>query len=172
MSSASIKKIISCKKKQLIEMVLDIEKYPEFVPWCIEGKIHDKNESEDLISFNGDLKVGKSILNETFFSQVAYYKEKDKIIVTNLDGPLKHLKNEWVFKDVNNATQLEFFIDFELKNPILNSIMKRSFELGLNKPIFCWRESLSNYVDDLGYIVAGQYRASHLNYAVWIRNDG
>jgi coenzyme Q-binding protein COQ10 len=133
MSSASIKKIIPCKKKQLIEMVLDIKKYPEFVPWCIEGKIHDKNESEDLISFKGDLKVGKSILNETFFSHVAYYKEKDKIIVTNLDGPLKHLKNEWAFKEINNATQLEFFIDFELKNPILNSIMKRSFEIGLNK---------------------------------------
>ena len=104
-------------------MILDIEKYPEFVPWCIEGKIHDKIESEDLISFNGDLKVGKSILNETFHSQVAYYKEKDKIIVTNLDGPLKRLKNEWVFKNINNSTQLEFFIDFELKNPILNSIM-------------------------------------------------
>jgi coenzyme Q-binding protein COQ10 len=133
MSSATIKKIISCKKNQLIEMVLDIEKYPEFVPWCIEGKIHDKNESKDLITFNGDLKVGKSILNETFFSHVAYYKEKDKIIVTNLDGPLKHLKNEWMFTEVNNATQLEFFIDFELKNPILNAIMKRSFELGLNK---------------------------------------
>ncbi|MDC0619237.1 type II toxin-antitoxin system RatA family toxin [Pelagibacteraceae bacterium] len=133
MSSASIKKIIPCKKNQLIEMVLDIEKYPEFVPWCIEGKVYDKNESEDLITFNGDLKVGKSLLNETFSSHVSYYKEKDKIIVTTLDGPLKHLKNEWVFKEINNATQLEFFIDFELKNPILNSIMKRSFELGLNK---------------------------------------
>ncbi len=133
MSSASIKKIIPCKKDQLIKMVLDIEKYPEFVPWCIEGKIYDKNESEDLITFNGDLKVGKSLLNETFSSHVSYYKEKDKIIVTNLDGPLKRLKNEWVFKEVNNATQLEFFIDFELKNPILNSIMKKSFELGLNK---------------------------------------
>jgi coenzyme Q-binding protein COQ10 len=133
MSSSSITKIISCKKNQLIEMVLDIEKYPEFVPWCIEGKINNRNESKDLITFNGDLKVGKSILNETFFSQVTYYKEKDKIIVTNLEGPLKHLKNEWVFKNVNNGTQLEFFIDFELKNPILNSIMKRSFQLGLNK---------------------------------------
>jgi coenzyme Q-binding protein COQ10 len=133
MSSASIKKIIPCKKNQLIEMVLDIEKYPEFVPWCIEGKIYEKNESEDLIIFNGDLKVGKSLLNETFSSQVTYHKEKDKIIVTNLDGPLKHLKNEWTFKEVNNATQLEFFIDFELKNPILNAIMKKSFEIGLNR---------------------------------------
>jgi coenzyme Q-binding protein COQ10 len=133
MSSASIKKIIPCKKNQLIEMVLDIEKYPEFVPWCIEGKILNKKESEDLIIFDGDLKVGKSFLNEIFSSQVSYYKEKDKIIVTNLDGPLKHLKNEWIFKEVNNKTQLEFFIDFELKNPILNAIMKKSFELGLSK---------------------------------------
>jgi coenzyme Q-binding protein COQ10 len=133
MSSASIKKIIFCKKNQLIKMVLDIEKYPEFVPWCIQGEIEDKNESEDLITFNGHLKVGKSFLNETFSSLVTYFKEKDKIIVTNLDGPLKHLKNEWIFKEVNNTTQLEFFIDFELKNPILNAIMKRSFELGLNK---------------------------------------
>ena len=133
MSSASIKKIIPCKKNQLIEMGLDIEKYPEFVPWCIEGKRHEINESADLITFNGDLKVGKSLLHETFSSQVSYYKEKDKIIVNNLNGPLKHLKNEWIFKEVNNATQLEFFIDFELKNPILNAIMKKSFELGLNK---------------------------------------
>ena len=133
MSSATIKKIIPCKKDQLIKMVLDIEKYPEFVPWCIEGKIYEKNESDDLVTFNGDLKVGKSILNETFSSHVSYLKDKDKIIVTNLDGPLKHLKNEWIFKEVNNATQLEFFIDFELKNPILNSIMKKSFEIGLNK---------------------------------------
>ena len=107
MSSASIKKIIPCRKEQLVEMVLDIEKYPEFVPWCIEGKIYDRNESADLIVFNGDLKVGKSILNETFSSHVSYYKEKDTIIVTNLDGPLKHLKNEWKFKEVNNSTQLE-----------------------------------------------------------------
>ena len=133
MSSASIKKIIPCKKEQLVEMVLDIKKYPEFVPWCIEGRVQDKNESVDLITFNGDLKVGKSILNETFSSHVSYYKEKDIIIVTNLDGPLKHLKNEWKFKEINNSTQLEFFIDFELKNPILNGIMKKSFELGLNK---------------------------------------
>ena len=133
MSAASLKKIIPCKKNQLIEMVLDIEKYSEFVPWCIDGKIYNKNESNDLITFNGDLKVGKTFLNETFSSYVSYYKEKDKIIVTNLEGPLKHLKNEWLFKEVNNATQLEFFIDFELKNPILNSIMKKSFELGLSK---------------------------------------
>ena len=80
MSSASIKKIIPCKKEQLVEMVLDIEKYPEFVPWCIEGKAYNKKESFDVITFSGDLKVGKSILNETFSSHVSYYKEKLSLI--------------------------------------------------------------------------------------------
>ena len=133
MSSASIKKIIPCKKNQLIEMVLDIEKYPEFVPWCLSGKVHAKNESKDLVEIKADLKVGKSILNETYTSLVHYYKEKDKILVTNIDGPLTHLKNEWKFREINNSTQLEFEIDFELKNNLLNAIMKRSFNFGLNK---------------------------------------
>ena len=114
-------------------MVLDIEKYPEFVPWCLSGKIHEKKESKDLIEIKGDLKVGKKFLNETYSSLVLYYKEKDKIFVTNIDGPLKHLNNEWKFKEINNYTQLEFNIDFELKNTFLNRIMKKSFNFGLNK---------------------------------------
>ena len=133
MSSASIKKIIPCKKNQLIEMVLDIEKYPEFVPWCMSGKVYTRKESSDLVEIKADLKVGKRILNETYTSLVLYYKEKDKILVTNIDGPLTHLKNEWKFKEINNSTQLEFDIDFELKNNLLNAIMKRSFNFGLNK---------------------------------------
>ena len=133
MSSASIKKIISCKKEQLVEMVLDIEKYPEFVPWCLDGKIHEKKETDDLIEIKADLKVGKKFLNQTYTSFVLFDKNLDKIIVNNLDGPLKHLKNEWTFKEVNNSTQLIFDIDFELKNPILNKIMENSFEMGLKK---------------------------------------
>ena len=133
MSSASIKKIISCKKKDLINMILDIEKYPEFVPWCLDGKIHNKKETKDLIEIKGNLKVGKRFLNETYTSLVLYYKDKDKILVTNIDGPLKHLQNEWRFKEINNQTQLEFDIDFDLKNNFLNLIMRKSFNLGLNK---------------------------------------
>ena len=133
MSSASIKKIIHCDKKDLIEMVLDIEKYSEFVPWCISSKIHEKKESKDLIEIKADLKVGKKFLNETYTSLIIYYKNKDKIIVTNIDGPLKHLTNEWKFKEINNATELKFIIDFELKNNLLNAIMKKSFNFGLDK---------------------------------------
>ena len=50
MPKASVKRLIECKKKDLIDLVLDIEKYPEFVPWCIAGKIYERNESADLIT--------------------------------------------------------------------------------------------------------------------------
>ena len=133
MSSASIKRIIPCKKKDLINLVLDIEKYPEFVPWCLDGKIHERKESDDLIELRGTLKVGKKYLNEFYSSLVTYHKKKDKIIVVNIDGPLKHLTNEWKFKEINSQTQLEFDIDFELKNGFFNIIMKKSFNFGLNK---------------------------------------
>ena len=133
MSSASIKKIISCNKKNLIDMVLDIEQYPQFIPWCLDGKIHERKVSEDFIEIKADLKVGKKFINETYSSLVLYSKKKDLITVTNIKGPLKHLKNEWKFKKVNNKTQLDFSIDFELENNFLNMIMKNYFNFGLNK---------------------------------------
>jgi coenzyme Q-binding protein COQ10 len=133
MSKASIKKIIPCNKKDLIEMILDIEKYPDFVPWCLYGKIHEKLETEDFIEIKADLKVGKKFINEVYSSLVLYSKKKDLITVANIEGPLKHLKNEWKFKEINNKTQLDFSIDFELKNNFLNMIMKNSFNFGLNK---------------------------------------
>ena len=133
MPSASIKKIIPCDKKKLIEMVLDIEKYPEFVPWCLDSKINLRNETDDYTEINADLKVGKKFINETYSSLILYSKKNDNIIVTNINGPLKYLKNEWKFKKINGGTQLEFKIDFELKNNFLNLIMKSSFNLGLNK---------------------------------------
>ena len=133
MSSASIKKIISCNKENLIEMILDIEKYPLFVPWCLDGKIREREETEDFIEIKADLKVGKRFINEIYSSLVLYSKKKDLVTVTNIEGPLKFLKNEWKFKKINNNTQLEFTIDFELKNNFFNMIMKKYFNLGLNK---------------------------------------
>jgi len=133
MSSATVKKIIPCSKKNLIDMVLDVEKYPAFVPWCLESKIHEKKESEDYIEIKADLRVGKVFINEIYSSLVLYSKKKDIITVTNIEGPLRYLKNEWKFKEINKSTQLDFSIDFELKNSFLNMIIKKSFNFGLKK---------------------------------------
>ena len=131
MPSASIKKIIPCKKNDLINMILDIEKYPEFVPWCLNGKVHKKEDLKDMIEMEADLTVGKKFFNQTYKSHVTYYKEKDKILVSNIGGPLKHLKNEWIIKEINNQSEVNFKIDFEIKNIFYNMIMKKAFDQGL-----------------------------------------
>ena len=133
MPSASIKKKIPCSKKNLIEMVLDIEKYPEFVPWCLDGKIHDKIDKGDTIEIKADLTIGKSFFKDTYKSFVIYNKSEDSIHVTNINGPLKHLENEWLFRQDGDSSEIEFHVDFELKNKILNILMIKSFDLGLKK---------------------------------------
>ena len=133
MPSASIKKNIPCSKENLIKMVLDIEKYPEFVPWCLNGKIHKKNEKDNVVEITADLTIGKSFFNETYKSFVIYNKAKDSIYVTNIEGPLKHLENKWFFKQNGENSEVEFNVDFELKNKIFNILMIKSFDVGLKK---------------------------------------
>ena len=133
MPSASIIKKIPCSKEKLIQMVLDIEKYPEFVPWCLDGKIYSKNNKGDTIEIIADLTIGKSFFNETYKSFIIYNKSLDSIHVTNMEGPLKHLENKWFFKQNGENSEVEFNVDFELKNKILNLLMIKSFDIGLKK---------------------------------------
>ena len=114
-------------------MVLDIEKYPEFVPWCLEGRIHEKTVKGNIIEIKADLTIGKSFFRDTYKSFVIYNKSKDSIHVTNINGPLKHLENNWFFKQYGDSSEVEFHVDFELKNKILNVLMIKSFDLGLKK---------------------------------------
>ena len=133
MPKASVKRLIQCKKEQLIDLVLDIEKYPIFVPFCLDSKVYERKEKGDLLLIVADLTIGKGPFKDTYKSDVKFNKKKDSIYVTNLDGPLKHLENKWHFKEENNFTEVLFDVDFELKNHFLNIVMTKSFQFGLDK---------------------------------------
>ena len=133
MPKASVKKLIECKKEQLIDLVLDIEKYPKFVPFCVNAKVYEKKEQDNLLLIVADLTIGKGPFKDTYKSNVKYNKKEDSIFVTNLDGPLKHLENTWHFKEKNNVTEISFEVDFELKNEFLNIVMTKSFQFALDK---------------------------------------
>ena len=133
MPKASVNRSIECKKEQLIDLVLDVKKYPQFVPFCLDSNVHEKKENGDFLIMIADLTIGKGPLKDTYRSNVKYNKKKDSIYVTNLDGPLKHLENRWHFRQVNKITEVSFNVDFELKNNFLNIIMTKSFKFGLDK---------------------------------------
>jgi coenzyme Q-binding protein COQ10 len=133
MPKASVKRLIECNKDQLIELVLDIEKYPEFVPFCLDSHVYEKNKEGDLTLIIADLTIGKGPLKDTYKSDVKFNKKNNIINVTNIGGPLNHLENIWHFTDHINGTEISFNIDFEIENKFLNIVMTKSFQFGLDK---------------------------------------
>ncbi|WP_440910514.1 type II toxin-antitoxin system RatA family toxin [Candidatus Pelagibacter sp.] len=133
MPKASVTRHIARDKQTLIDFVLDIEKYPEFIPFCIDSKVYETNDEVDVKKIIADLTIGKRPFIDTYKSDVRYDKKNDSIHVTNIDGPLKHLENNWKFVEKDNLTEVQFDVDFEIKNKFLNLIMEKSFQFGLNK---------------------------------------
>ena len=133
MPKASIKRLIECKKKDLINLVLDIEKYPKFIPFCYDAKIYEKEEVENSTKIIADLTIGKGPFKDTYKSNVFYNKQESSIYVKNINGPLHHLSNKWLFIEKKNKTEVSFDIDFEIKNKFLNTVMEASFKFGLEK---------------------------------------
>ena len=133
MPKASVKRLIECNKEQLVDLVLDIESYPKFIPYCLDAKIYEKKEEKNLILIIADLTIGKGPFKATYKSDVRFNKDADTILVTNIDGPLKYLDNKWVFLEKDNSTEISFDIDFEIENKFLNIVMDKSFQYGLDK---------------------------------------
>ena len=133
MPKASVKRLIDNKKNKLIEFVLDIEKYPEFVPFCQGSKVYEKKQEGDLTLIVADLTIGKGPFVDTYKSDVKFNKKDDTIFVTNIDGPLNYLENNWKFQEQGGLTEVTFDVDFEIKNKFLNILMTKSFQFGLEK---------------------------------------
>ena len=133
MPKASIKRNINCSKKDLIDLVLNIEEYPKFIPYCLNAHIY-KDESLGNFQFiEADLTIGKGPFKDTYKSDVKFDKKESIIYVKNIEGPLKYLENKWKFDQKENFTEVTFDLDFELKNKFLNIFMNKSFKYGLDK---------------------------------------
>ena len=144
MPKASVKRLIECNKEQLIDLVLDIESYPKFIPYCLNSKVYEKKNDKDFISIIADLTIGKGPFKATYKSDVNFNKNTDTIHVTNIEGPLKHLNNKWFFLEKGNFTEISFDIDFEIENKFLNIVMSKSFQYGLDKIADSFQERANN----------------------------
>ena len=138
MPKASVTRLIDQRKDKLIEFVLDIEKYPEFIPFCDSSKVYERKDNSETTNIIADLTIGKGPFKDTFKSDVRYIKKNNLIHVVNIGGPLKYLENNWKFQDKGNLTngyktEVIFDIDFEIENKFLNILMSKSFQYGLEK---------------------------------------
>jgi len=115
--------------EQMYDLVVDIEKYPEFLPWCQAVRILSRSETDIL----ADLIVGYKFFRETFRSRV-HLAPKKRIDVEYITGPFHYLNNHWVFKEgANQGTNIDFFIDFEFQNSLLQGMTQLVFETTFDK---------------------------------------
>ena len=133
MPKASIKRNINCSKKDLIDLVLNIEEYPKFIPYCLNAHIYKDESVGNFQYIEADLTIGKGPFKDTYKSDVKFDKKESIIYVKNIEGPLKYLENKWKFDQKENFTEVTFDLDFELKNKLLNIFMNKSFKYGLDK---------------------------------------
>jgi len=133
MPKASIKRNINCSKKDLIDLVLNIEEYPKFIPYCLNAHIYKDESVGNFQYIEADLTIGKGPFKDTYKSDVKFDKKESVIYVKNIEGPLKYLENKWKFDQKENFTEVTFDLDFELKNKFLNIFMNKSFKYGLDK---------------------------------------
>lgn len=129
-------KTLPYSAKQMFDLVMDIEEYPQFLPWALAAKITKKINDNHL---EADLVVNFKGFSQKYSSDVRSSKTIDGeflISVVAIDGPFKNLVNSWQFKDLpNNHCQIEFFIDFEFKSIILGKMIGMVFEKATDKMI-------------------------------------
>ncbi|HOO50567.1 MAG TPA: type II toxin-antitoxin system RatA family toxin [Alphaproteobacteria bacterium] len=103
----------------MFDLVIDIEKYPDFLPWCIDCKILKRKEN--VIFAN--LVIGYKLFHEWFQCKV-FIREDKSIDVEYVNGPLRHLRNSWKFiSHVDGTCTVDFFVDFEFKNPMFEKLV-------------------------------------------------
>ena len=115
--------------EQLFDMVADIERYDEFLPWVVAVRIRSSSETETI----ADLVVGFNAFKERFTSRVV--KERPtRICVDYVEGPLKYLKNEWRFEPVaSGGTNVFFSVDFAFRSRIFETIAGQMFDRALRR---------------------------------------
>jgi coenzyme Q-binding protein COQ10 len=109
------RKILRYTPEQLFDLVADVRRYPEFLPWCVGARVLSREEQE-LVA---DLTIGFKMFRETFRSQVT------------LDRPghvhVRYLNNHWRFNPHSHGTEVDFFVDFEFRSRLLQAVIGTVF---------------------------------------------
>jgi coenzyme Q-binding protein COQ10 len=121
---------------QLYALVADIEKYPEFLPWCVGARIRERKGNE-LVA---DMVIGFKMIREKFTSRVTLTPPGEgtdgRIDVAYIDGPMRHMQNRWTFiANPDGTTTIDFYVDFEFRSKILQGLIGALFHEAVRRMV-------------------------------------
>lgn len=125
------KRVLPYSKEQLFNLVIDVERYPDFLPWCIGSRV--RRRAEGLVI--ADTIIGFKVFREGFTSRISYNRP-ERIDVAYEDGPFKYLNNHWIFNDTGDGrTEIDFFVDFEFRSKVLQVAIGAVFNEAVRRMI-------------------------------------
>jgi coenzyme Q-binding protein COQ10 len=125
------RRVLPYRPDQLFALVADVARYPEFLPWCLAARVRSR-EGERLVA---DLIIGFKMVRERFTSYVTLDPKGRRIDVAYAEGPMKHLKNHWLFLDHPDGCEIDFYVDFEFRSKILRKIMGALFHEAVKRMV-------------------------------------
>ena len=123
-------RVLPYTPEQLFSLVADIERYPEFLPWCIGARI--KERQPNLVV--ADLIIGFKVFRERFTSRVVL-DPPEKIDVTYAEGPFRYLDNHWTFEQAPEGCRIGFFVDFEFKSRLMQKVIEVLFSEAVRRMV-------------------------------------
>jgi coenzyme Q-binding protein COQ10 len=121
-------KFLPYTPEQLFDMVADVARYDEFLPWVVAVRVRSSSETETV----ADLVVGFNAFKERFTSRVIK-KRPSEICVDYVEGPLKYLHNEWKFEAAKGGTSVHFSVDFAFKSRLFEALAGQMFDRALRR---------------------------------------
>ena len=121
--------------QQMYDLVGDISAYPQFLPWCAAARIRSRVADGEREIVEADLVISFKVFRESFASRVELWRDAKKIDTEYLDGPFKRMKSTWEFVDTPSGCNVRFFVDFEFKNAILQSIIGVVFNEAMQRVV-------------------------------------
>ena len=124
-------RILPYTPEQLFDLVAAVDKYPEFLPWCVGSRINSRDGNVIL----ADLVICFKMFREKFTSRVTLDQENMRIDVEYMDGPFRYLNNHWIFEDHPEGCNIDFFVDFEFRSMLLQKTIGMLFNEAVQRMI-------------------------------------
>ncbi len=116
---------------QMFDLVADVSRYPEFLPWCVGARIRE--QTDDMLF--ADLMIGFKMVRERFSSKVWLDRDAKRIDVEYINGPFRELKNHWTFYPTAEGCRIEFFLEFEFSSLMLQKLIGMLFHEAVRRMV-------------------------------------
>jgi coenzyme Q-binding protein COQ10 len=129
------KRVLPYSAQQMYDLVADVGRYPEFLPWTAAARVRSRKDFGDHEVMEADLVISFKVFRERFGSRVVLRPGMREIDTEYIEGPFKHMKSTWAFRDVAGGCEVEFFVDFEFRNAILQKVIGVVFNEAMHRVV-------------------------------------